>query len=485
MKKNILKYTIACLSIGLTMASCSRDFVETEFFQSVEQRPLVSIEELESSVRGQYNAMRSASYYGCDFTMISEVRSDNMFSNNASGYYNTVSNYSMLSSDAYASGPYTQMYRVVALANLVINNQSPTPLTWKVSTDPTAIKNKENYLKGQSYAARALAFFDALRLYGQEYSGGTTGIVIPTKYEPTKLQARATVDEVRTQIENDFTTALSLMLPSLDSYTDKTVLNTVSVKVLMSRYYLYKKDYAKVRQLVNEVITASSGRYSVIGRGDYANSFRNSSAQNSIFELAIGTLGDLGTTSTSYKLLNAPLGYGNMKVLSALRSSYSTNDIRLAGITSGLVLNGKYANTFDNIKVVRFEEVLLNGAEAELMPGGDPAKALLYYKAILSNRLTDTYNQDGTINKTLQQQLDEITSVTLANIYQEKKKEFVGEGHGMFDLLRRGQGITQRNTSGAAVRVRNVGDNLLAFPIPRAEINVPGSLVVQNPSYSN
>ena len=414
--------------------------------------------------------MRSASYYGCDFPMIAEIRSDNMFSNNASGYYNTVSNYSMLSSDAYASGPYTQMYRVVALANLVINNQSPTALTWKVSTDPTAIKNKENYLKGQSYAARALAFFDALRLYGQEYSGGTTGIVIPTKYEPTKLQARATVDEVRTQIENDFTTALSLMLPSLDSYTDKTVLNTVSVKVLMSRYYLYKKDYAKDRQLVNEVITASSGRYSVIGRGDYANSFRNSSAQNSIFELAIGTLGDLGTTSTSYKLLNAPLGYGNMKVLSALRSSYNANDIRLAGVTTGLVLNGKYANTFDNIKVVRFEEVLLNGAEAELMPGGDPAKALLYYNLLLQNRVLNYVPA---------------VAVTLADVYQEKKKEFVGEGHGMFDLLRRGQGITQRNTSGAAVRVRNVGDNLLAFPIPRAEINVPGSLVVQNPSYSN
>lgn len=275
---------------------------------------------------------------------------------------------------------------------------------------------------------------------------------------------------MRTQIENDFTTALSLMMPSLDSYTDKTVLNTVSVKVLMSRYYLYKKDYAKVRQLVNEVITASSGRYSVIGRGDYANSFRNSSAQNSIFELAIGTLGDLGTTSTSYKLLNAPLGYGNMKVLSALRSSYNANDIRLAGITTGLVLNGKYANTFDNIKVVRFEEVLLNGAEAELMPGGDPAKALLYYNLLLQNRVLNYVPA---------------VAVTLADVYQEKKKEFVGEGHGMFDLLRRGQGITQRNTSGAAVRVRNVGDNLLAFPIPRAEINVPGSLVVQNPSYSN
>ena len=51
---------------------------------------------------------------------------------------------------------------------------------------------------------------------------------------------------MRTQIENDFTTALSLMLPSLDSYTDKTVLNTVSVKVLMSRYYLYKKIMQKL-----------------------------------------------------------------------------------------------------------------------------------------------------------------------------------------------------------------------------------------------
>lgn len=466
MKKSILKYAFICLSAGV-ITSCSNDFIETEFYQSIEQRPLVSIEELESTVRGQYNAMRSASYYGCDFPMIAEIRSDNMFSNNASGYYNTVSNYSMLSNDAYASGPYTQMYRTVALANLVINNVSPTPLTWKSSTDPVAISNKENYIKGQSYAARALAFFDALRLYGQEYAGGTTGVVIPTKYNPEALQPRASVAQTRTQIEADFDKAISLMIPSLDNYTDKTVLNSLAVKTLMSRYYLYKGDYSRVRQLVNEVVAAN--KYSVIGRGDYANSFKSTSAQNSMFELAIGTLGDLGTTSTSYKLLVAPNGYGNMKVLPALRLLYNTNDIRLAGITTGFVLNGKYVNTFDNIKLVRYEEVLLNGAEAELN-GGDPAKALTYYNTILQNRI---------LNYT------PAVSVTLNDIYNEKKKEFVGEGHGMFDLLRRGQPITQRNTAGAAVTVRNIGNNLLAFPIPRAEINVPGTPVTQNPGYSN
>lgn len=468
MKNSILKYAFLTITAGITMTACSEDFIETEFFQSIEQRPLISIEELESTVRGQYNAMRAATYYGCDFQMISEIRSDNMFTNQASGYYNTVANFSMLSNDAYATGPYTQMYRTVTLANLVINNTSPTPLTWKSSVDPTAIANKEKYLKGQSYAARALAFFDALRLYGQEYAGGTTGVVIPTSYNPESLQGRASVTETRARIEADFDMAITLMAPSLDNFTDKTVLNTISVKTLMSRYYLYKGDYARVRTLVNDIV--ASNRYSVIGRGDFANSFRSTSAQNSMFELSIGTLGDLGTTATSYKLLTAPAGYGNMKVLSALRSSYNTADIRLAGITTGLVLNGKYINTFDNIKLVRYEEALLNGAEAELQAGGTPSKAVTYYNNILSNRIT------GYVP---------VTTVTLNDVYLEKRKEFVGEGFGMFDLLRRGLPITQRSTAGVAGTVRPVGTNLLAFPIPRAEINVPGTPVVQNPGYSN
>lgn len=485
MKNSILKYAFLTLTAGVTITSCSDDFIDTQFYQSIEQRPLISIEEMESTVRGQYNAMRAAAYYGCDFTMISEIRSDNMFTNQASGYYNTVANFSMLSSDAYSSGPYTQMYRTVALSNLVINNTSPTPLTWKVSNDPVAIANKEKYLKGQSYAARALAFFDALRLYGREYAGGTEGIVIPTVYNPEALQARASVTETRAQIEADFDKAIALMSPTLDNYLDKTVLNTLSVKVLMSRYYLYKGDFPRVRTLVNDVVAAT--KYSVIGRGDYPNSFRNPSAQNSMFELAIGTLGDLGTTSTSYKLLTnltTPVitnGYGNMKVLPALRLTYSADDIRLNGgapagtpivngISTGNVLNGKYANSFDNIKMVRYEEVLLNGAEAEMQPGGNPIKARDYYNLILRNRIAG---------------YTDVAAVTLTQIYLERKKELVGEGFGMFDLLRRGQSITQRTTAGGTGTVRPVGTNILAFPIPRAEINVPGTPVTQNPGYSN
>lgn len=479
MKKYIFRYGILAVLSLTAVTSCSEDFIESEFFQSVPQAPLNTIEELETFVKGQYVSMRSASYYGCDFLMIGEVRSNGMYSDfaNGAGYYQTVASYSMIASDQYAGNPYMQMYQTIAKANIVINNIPSKALTWKSSQDPVAIKVKSDYLKGQSYAARALALFDALRMFGQEYSGGTTGVVIPTVYNPTALLGRSSIEETRTQIESDFSQAITLMgNPAASVYGNKTELNPLSVKALMSRYYLYKKDYAKVRSLVADVVAGSVGRYSVVTAADYASSFtKDNSAPNSMFEIAIGTPGDLGVTSIANKL-NLPTspsgGYGNMKVLPSLRNSFGADDIRKVGITSANVLNGKYVTSRDNIRIVRFEEVLLNGAEAELN-GGSTDKAISYFNLIQTKRGVAT----GA--------LPSVTTLSLNEVYNERQKELVGEGFGYWDLLRRGQSITQRSSTGANGVIRNIGDNLLAFPIPRAEINTPGSKVIPNPGYAN
>ncbi|WHF50493.1 RagB/SusD family nutrient uptake outer membrane protein [Chryseobacterium gotjawalense] len=478
MKNTFLKIGLGVLLAATALNSCRDEFVDSQFFQSVQQSPLNSIEELESFVRGQYTTMRSSSYYGGDFLMIPEVRSDNMYSDfaNGAGYYQTVASYSMVSSDQYATNPYQAMYTVLAKSNIIINNQPSGALTWKASQDPAAILQKSDYLKGQAYAIRALVLFDALRLFGQEYAGGLLGVVVPTKYDPTSLQTRSTVAATRSQIEADFDKAVTLMAPAaLNLYGDKTTVNLLSVKGLMSRYYIYKGDFAKVRTLVNDVVT--SGRYSVVGPNDYARSFTQANAaQNSMFELSVGSLADLGTTSIAYKLLPAPNGYGNMKVLTAMRANYSANDVRRDGITTANVLNGKYLNGFDNIHVLRYEEVLLNGAEAELQPGGSTVNALKYYNLILANRFKAS---------TAIPVFVPAVAVTLDDIYMERRKELIGEGFGYWDLLRLGKPVTQRSSSGVAGTVRTVGNNLLAFPIPRAELNVPGTLVVPNPGYAN
>jgi hypothetical protein len=474
MKKYILKYGMLAVISTAALTSCSDDFVESEFYQQVQQGPLNTIEEMDSFVKGQYVSMRNAAYYGCDFLMIGETRSNNMYSDfaNGAGYYQTVSSYSMTAGDTYSSGPYMNMYQVISKANIVINNVPSGQLTWKSSQDPIVIEARANYLKGQSYAARALALFDLLRLFGQEYAGGTTGVVVPTVFDPQAKQARSTVAATRAQIEADFDKALTLMgAPTSSVHTNRTEINQFTVKALMSKYYLYKGDFAKVRTLVAEIV--ASNRYSVVPAADFSSSFsKANSAPNSIFEIAVGSTNDLGTTSIANKLNLAPAGYGNMKVLPALRTSYAPDDIRGSVVSSANVLFGKYVNSFDNIHIIRYEEILLNGAEAELN-GGSSAVALTYYNLIQSKR--------GKANGAL----PVAGSVALSDIYTERQKELVGEGFGYWDLLRRNQPITQRSANGTAGTVRNVGNQLLTFPIPRAEINVPGTQVTPNPGFGN
>lgn len=452
MKINIIKTAILAIGISAATLSCSDDFVETKFYQDVEQAPLTSLTEVESFERGMYTSMRASTYYGRDYGLYAEVRSDEMYSNGYAGYYNTVYRYTMTSSDAYARDTYRQIYTAVGKANILIN------------TDVNGIQGNDSqrdavrYHIGQAYALRALFFFDLLKLYGQKYAGGNVGIVTPLIYDPKALQARGTVAENEAQIEADFIKGLDIMQNYNIGSSDPTFLNINAVKALMGRFYLYKKDYAKVRTLVSEIANA----YQVIPAASYVGSWSSAKQNNSIFELAVGVPGSNGTDSWGY-MLNYN-GYGNVVMRSSLYNSYSSNDIRksIVSLTDGEYYLYKYPNLegTDNIKIVRIEEVLLNGVEAELN-GGSSAIALNYYNRLITNR-----------------GLAAVTSVDMTTLKSERAKELVGEGFRLWDLLRWGNAVPR--PSGASTNIQ-----LNAFPIPRTETDISGTPVVSNPGYDN
>jgi hypothetical protein len=468
MKINFLKAAVVAVGVSMTTVSCSNDFVETKFYQNVEQAPLTSLNEVESFARGMYTSMRAPAYYGRDYGLFAEVRSDEMESNGNSGYFKNVSNYTMTSADAYAGDTYSQIYTAVAKANILIG----TDVNGIKGTD--AEKKGVKYHIGQAYAMRALFFFDLLKLYGQKYTGGTLGVVTPLKYDPKAMQARGTIAENEAQIEADFNTGLTMMIAN----TGGTAINDASkvdmtvngVKALMSRYYLYKKDYAKVRTLVNEIV--ASGRFQVMPEPSYIDSWKTTKQNNSIFELALGVAGSNGTSSWSY-IINSG-GYANTVMKPAIYAEYNSNDVRRDKSMISLVegeyfINGKYPNLqgTDNIRIVRYEEVILNGIEAELN-GGDATKALDYYKMILSNRFK-VKDYDITVIP---------TSVDMAKLKKERAKELVGEGFRMWDLLRWGDTVPR--PTGVSTDIR-----LTAFPIPRSETDISGTLVKGNPGYDN
>lgn len=462
MKLNILKTILLTAGLSTAIVSCSDDFVETKFFQSVEQAPLTSLTEVESFERGMYTSMRSNTYYGRDYTAFAEVRSDEMYSNLYAGYFTTVYNYQMTSADAYARDTYRQIYTAVAKANILINTDVNG--IQGTSADRDAVR----YHIGQAYVLRALYFFDLLKLYGQKYSGsGDLGVVTPLKYDPKALQARGTIAQNEAQIESDFTTGLAMMEQYDLGVTDRAYLNVYGAKALMSRFYLYKGDYAKVRTLVTDIV--NSGLYQVIPAASYVGSWSSSKQNNSIFELAVGVAGANGTNSLGY-LYNYN-GYGNTVVEPSLYNQYEyTNefkDVRRNIITpkDGEYYLYKYPSLegADNLKLIRYEEVLLNGVEAEIN-GGNPDTARKYYNMIITNRGL--------------QAVSDSQVVTIEMLKLERAKELVGEGFRQWDLLRWGDPVPRPAVASTDIR-------LTAFPIPRVETDIAGTPVVSNPGYDN
>jgi len=463
---NIIKAGVFAAFVGSVIVSCSDDFVEREFYQEVEQSSLKTTQEMQSFVRGTYVSMRNTQYYGADFLAYAEIRSDEMYSTLQGGYYTNVYNYTQVSNDLYARDTYNRIYEVVGKANIVINSDLNS------IQGTAADKATATFAQGQAYGLRAIAFFDAFRLYGQKYiPNGTLGIVLPLKFDPKALMARATIAETEAQIDADFTKALQLMSTGTVYSNTKSDLTVNALKGMMSRFYLYKGDYAKVRSLTNDLI----GKYNVIAAGLHQTSFQflmNGAAPNSIFELAVGVNSSLSTGSYRQRL--NPLGYGNIVVSASAYNAYAANDIRRSLITvSGTGANavrylsnnngtGKYTNNVgaDNIKILRYEEILLNGIEAELN-GGDSTKALTYYNQILTNR-----------------GLDAATSVNMTLLKAERMKELLGEGLRQWDLRRWGDVVPRP-------AVASADQNLNAFPIPRTETDIAGTPVLPNPGYDN
>lgn len=475
MKKNI--YTFLFLVGGLALTSCSKDFTETQFFQSKQAAPLQTVEELTSFVNGAYAKMRVKEYLGAYYLAYAEVRSDEMYNNRNVGRFVSESNYTMSANTPDARDTWDAIYKVVANANTVIGTAEDN-LSWQKSKDVTKIRQEVKKLKAQAYAIRAIAFFDLLRLYGQKYTGGNLGIPLPLEYNPEAVTTRPTIEQTEAQIEADFNKALELFqeaagqgrnLSTLVSATDKTTLSPLAVKAYQSRFYLFKEDWGKVITLSNEIV--ASTKYTLMPAADLEASFPKPSPTNSIFELAVGVNGSLGASSYEY-LFNSG-GYRTILPTSYAIGLYENNDIRkklIVRTSRGYFLNGKFSDlqSKSNVKLVRYEEVLLNLIEAQLKKNNERAARAVYNQLRTQRGLAAT-----------------TTAITFEDLKKERLRELLGEGFRYWDLLRWGDPVPEYNRTGASNPADNraVPNKAFAFPIPQDERNSDLSNVPQNDGY--
>lgn len=144
-------------------------------------------------------------------------------------------------------------------------------------------------------------------------------------------------------------------------------------------------------------------------------------------------------------------------------------------------------NTACNFPIIRFADVLLMAAEADLKVNGTPsASAVLYYNKVRRRAFG--------LNPEVAQPTVDVANFTIEDIYDERSRELCFEGVRRADLIRWGimtremtevvQDNSLRSPSGYAIASSLAANNFLTnptkyvvFPIPAREIELNNALV--------
>lgn len=472
--KKISSRSTVLILIILFVASCSKGFLELDPQQSVStENALSNIGDFRAAITGVYDGMSSSNYYGRYFVLVSDIMSDDVKPNASANRAADWCDYAGSSTDnnALSENIWQQGYIVINRANRVI------------LTDITVVpvlQDEYDHIKGQAYAARALAHFDLSKIYAQHYTytAGAThmGVPIIMDLDPFGKPARATLADVYTQVIADFNMALTMMDPMED---DPYKLTYLGVKALLSRVYLYMEDYQNAYNMANDVI--ASAAYDLVDNADYGDIFDIEASDESIFEIDKNEADNSGSDALGGMYINT--GYGDYLPTTELMDLYPVGDAREAMFLEDLSIGGgaygtmrvdKYGDLlgYDNTKVVRLSEMYLNRAEAG------------YYLA----GVTDAAVQ-ADVDAIRQRGLPAAPAVTatgaalLDEILLERRLELCYEGHRLFDLMRYKMDLDRTDcTSQASACFVAYPDNRFILAIGQYEIDVNEN-IVQNPGY--
>jgi hypothetical protein len=476
-----MKKIIVSLIFSMFAVSCSEELLDPTLADSTTTETYIFNQtDLRQVVSGAYTYMAQTAHRGRDYIIFGELRGDNVFANGNSNRFVSFGDMSYTPGDGQVFSAYLQPYRSIALANIAIASNPTSP----TNNDPQTV----NHYKGEAYAIRALCHFDLLRLFGQQYvsgQGGENALGVPyvTVYrDPNNINTfpRLTVGQTKAKIYEDLDKALSLMTATGALNNNKSFITTHAVNAIKARVATYFGDTAIALAACEAVINGGGGFSITPAAGVVAYWNLAGSGPASIFDLAQTALAGQNNGIDSISNIYRGPAYGDIQVIQNFiaNAGFETGDVRssigmigpqtISGITRlrNLGKFPKMAPAWDNwIRVCRYEEVILNYAEA-LLPS-NPGQALIELNKIPAARGASPY-----------------TVANIDNILAERRKEFAFEGFRFDDLARTGRNLPVISTLEQTHGGVTAGSYKYALPIPQHEMNTNPAMV-QNFGYGN
>jgi hypothetical protein len=388
-----------------------------------------------------------------------------------------------------------KFYAGVYRANLVIQHMP------EVKGDTTG----DARMLAEAYFLRTYYYYQLWRFYG--YVPVYTENLIPSQYYTVKQD---TPDQLYAFLIDQLDNDVIGKLPSqsqLDPSQYGRVTNGAAI-ALKARIVLLQNDQTKMSEIASQLTSLiNSNQYALVPNfqsiwlqgGEYDSesvfeiNFTDNSQWNDWSNMK-GTDGNYQVQVIGARGLVDPSntfnpGWGFSPVSQNLYNAYPTNDQRRdATILNADKLGWTYDNTAwqntgcfsakyaprvgytcttggipalnynNNIRVIRYSDVLLMAAEAILRSSGNVANAQSNFDQVTHRAYGPTYTE----------------TVTLAGIYRERRLEFALEGIRYWDLVR-----TQTTYPAAAATLQAMGWTTAKryLPIPQTEIdNAQGAL---------
>ncbi|RFS18903.1 RagB/SusD family nutrient uptake outer membrane protein [Chitinophaga silvatica] len=466
MKKSIYLFAIAGM---LFTGSCSKSFLQIDPQQQTDVELVIKdLPTTRAAITGTYNLMQSAGLYGRNAMVLPDVMSDNVFiSSKNQGRFLSYDQYITVATEGYAASLWNQLYRVVVNANIIIRKA-------EANNYADADKAEAQFIIGEAYALRALAYFDLMRFFALPYNytadASHLGVPLVLKSGTDKNEVispkRNTAKEVYTQIVADFNTAMSLMpkTPVGFKASFRGRVSYYGAKALLSRVQLYREDWEAVDSLATDVI--KNGGFSLLTRTAMFEDSKKQNSSEAIFEIQFNQTDNLGSDALANFYWQSG-SYGDGLATENLYSTYTATDARRGFVVKGSRKSGenpawlinKYTNntTFEEpSRIIRLAEVYLNRAEARAHKNQDGLAAADL--DVVGGRADADYKPATATGDPLK-----------ALILLERRKELAFEGHRLFDLTRNKQSFTKyRSSKTIQIDYPNLKTIL---PIPQAEMN--------------
>ena len=475
-----------------------------------QDQAMQTFDDAEQTVTGIYSLFKSGALYSGLLTILPDLQADFVYA--VDGYSNTYGDiwqWKIRSTNSEIEAVYASLYQVISNCNFYLDKIEGV---MAATTDDTKLQTLDIYT-GEVYAIRALCYSELIKCYCKAYDPATAkdelGVVVRTTTIDPQPLPRASLYDSYQQVLEDLAAAERLLDEDNDAYSSAFITRAMAY-ALHARVALYMQDWQSAIHYATELIDSNnfalSSAVTVYTDGmtffDYM--WNYDVATEIIWRIGFITTSYGGALGQQFLGFNNDYTYYYPDYVPAewVLNLYSDSDMRYGsyfytlptGYNHGLQwpLLVKYYGNQDFInnayiyhvvmpKPFRLAEQYLIRAEAYCR------QATPNYSAAskdLSTLRAARISGGGSVSLTADNFIDQIADERVRELYMEGFRLHDIKRWG--NLYRKGEGFTrtpQSNSLSEGSSLTIKADNpLFVWPIPKHELEAPGSLVQPNES---